>query len=243
MIEKLITQSNDLKLGAFAGNIEAALAFAKEKNWSHETFLLHLMELESERRRESRVNLRFTQSKLFEKATIDTFDFSFHISRAKQKNTILSLLHPEFINQQKDVILIGHPGVGKTFLAKCIGYAATQEGIKVFFTTAMDMINQLIAAEADHSLVKKLSFYQSPTLLIVDELGYLSLGTHGSNLFFQVISARHQNRSTVITTNLMFSEWGKIFDSTTVATAIADRLVHRSEILVLEGTSYRQKKN
>ncbi len=105
----------------------------------------------------------------------------------------------------------------------------------------MDMINQLIAAEADHSLVKKLSFYQSPSLLIIDEIGYLPLGPHGSNLFFQVISSRHQEKSTMITTNLPFSDWGKIFDSTTAATAIADRLVYESEIMVLEGISYRKR--
>jgi DNA replication protein DnaC len=107
----------------------------------------------------------------------------------------------------------------------------------------MDMINQMIASDADHSLVKKLKHYQSPDLLIIDEIGYLPLGTQGSNLFFQVISSRHQDRSTVITTNLPFSKWGKIFDSTTAATAIADRLVNHSEILVLEGKSYRQREN
>ncbi len=241
MIKTLIERCGELKLQAFTSNLEEALAYAKDKNWSPEQVLLHLMNLELERRRQSRVNLRFKQSKLNEKATIDQFNFAYHKSRKNQKNTILNLIHPEFISQKKDVILIGHPGVGKTFLAKCIGYAATQEGVKVLFTTAMDMINQLIAAEADHSLVKKLICYQSPALLIVDELGYLPLGSHGSNLFFQVISSRHQNSSTVITTNLPFSEWGKIFDSTTVATAIADRLVYRSEILILEGPSYRKR--
>ena len=147
----------------------------------------------------------------------------------------------EFIRQKKDIILIGNPGVGKSFLAKCIAYAATQASVKVLFTTAMDMINQLIAAEADHSLLKKLQYYKSPVLLVVDEIGYLPLGTQGSNLFFQVISARHENCSTIITTNLSFAEWGKIFDSTTVATAIADRLVYNSEILIMEGKSYRKR--
>ena len=103
------------------------------------------------------------------------------------------------------------------------------------------MINHLIAAEADRSLLKKLHYYQSPALLAVDEMGYLSLGSQGSHLFFQVISARHQAKSTLITTNLPFADWGKVFDSTTVATAIADRLVHNSEALILGGTSYRRK--
>jgi len=239
--EELIEKCNELKLKGFASHMEEALTYAQEKNWSYKRLLLHLMGLELERRKRSRIELRYRQSKLNEQITIDQFDFNYHKSRNNQKNTILNLTNPEFISQKKDVILIGHPGVGKTYLAKCIGYMATQAGIKVLFTTAMDMINQLIAAEADHSLVKKLNAYQSPALLIIDEIGYLPLGPHGSNLFFQVISSRHSVKSTLITTNLPFSEWGKIFDSTTAATAIADRLVHHSEILVLEGTSYRKK--
>jgi len=241
MTEEIIGKCNELKLRGFATHVEDTLNYAQDKNWSYKKVLLHLMNLELERRKQSRIDLRFRQSRLNEQITIDQFEFEYHKSRKDHKNTILNLTHPEFINQKKDVILIGHPGVGKTYLAKCIGYTATQAGIKVLFTTAMDMINQLIAAEADHSLVKKLAYYQSPELLIIDEIGYLPLGSHGSNLFFQVISSRHQVKSTLITTNLPFSDWGKIFDSTTAATAIADRLVHHSEILVLEGTSYRKK--
>jgi len=111
----------------------------------------------------------------------------------------------------------------------------------VLFPTAIDMINQLIAAEADHSLLQQLHHYYAPDLLVCDELGYLSLGQQGSHLFFQVISQRHQLKSTVMTTNWPFAEWGKVFDSTTVATAIADRLVHNSEVLILGGSSDRRK--
>jgi len=153
-----------------------------------------------------------------------------------------NILNLEFVSEHKDVILIGNPGTGKTFLAKCIAYAACNASIKVLFTTAIDMINHLIAAEADHSLLKKFHYYQSPALLAIDEIGYLPLGTQGSNLFFQVISARHEKSSTIIPANLPFAEWGKIFDSTTVATAIADRLVYNSGVLILEGTSYRKRK-
>jgi DNA replication protein DnaC len=162
-------------------------------------------------------------------------------SRKNQKSRILNLLDLGFIEQRKDIILIGNPGVGKSFLAKCLAYAATQAGLKVLFTTAMDMINHLIAADADLSLLKKLHHYQSQELLVIDEIGYLSLGTQGSNLFFQVISARHERRSTILTTNRPFAQWGEIFDNTTVATAIADRLVYNSEILILEGSSYRKR--
>ena len=241
MIESIILKFKLLRLKTCANNILQVTELAKQKNWPALQIIEHLLDLELEAREKNRIALRFKQSKLFDKPTIDQFDFNFHLSRKKQKNRIINLMDLEFIQQKKDIILIGNPGVGKSFLAKCIAYAATQASVKVLFTTAMDMINHLIAAEADHSLLKKLHYYQSPELLAVDEIGYLPLGTQGSNLFFQVISARHEKSSTIITTNLPFAEWGKIFDSTTVATAIADRLVYNSEVLIMEGTSYRKR--
>lgn len=242
MIESIIEKFRQLKLKTCADNLNQVIEPAAEKNWSVLQIIDHLLDLELETREKNRIALRFKQSKLLEKPTIDQFDFGFHGSRRKQKNQILNLMSLEFIKQRKDIILIGNPGVGKSFLAKCIAYAATQASVKVLFTTAMDMINHLIAAEADRSLLKKLHYYQSPALLVIDEIGYLPLGTQGSNLFFQVISSRHEKNSSIITTNLPFAEWGNIFDSTTVATAIADRLVYNSEVLILEGSSYRKKK-
>ena len=241
MIESIIEKFKLLRLKTCANNILEVTELAKQKNWSALQIIEHLLDLELEAREKNRIVLRFKLSKLFEKPTIDQFDFNFHASRKKQKNRILNLMDLEFIQQKKDVILIGNPGVGKSFLAKCIAYAATQASVKVLFTTAMDMINHLIAAQADNSLLRKLHFYQSPALLAIDEIGYLPLGAQGSNLFFQVISSRHEKNSTIVTTNLPFAEWGKIFDSTTVATAIADRLVYNSEVLILEGASYRKR--
>jgi DNA replication protein DnaC len=211
MIESIIEKLKLLKLKTCADNIIPVIEGAKEKNWSALQIIEHLLDLELEIREKNRIALRFKQSRLLEKPTIDQFDFDFHISRKKQKNRILNLMDLEFIKQKKDVILIGNPGVGKSFLAKCIAYLATQSSVKVLFTTAMDMINHLIAAEADHSLLKKLHYYQ------------------------------YERCSSVITTNLPFAQWGNIFDSTTVATAIADRLVYNSEILIMEGSSYRKR--
>ena len=240
-IESVIEKCKALKLKAIAEHLEQTTVLAEHRNWTPLQMIDHLFELELQLRQKNRIERCFKQSKLYEKTTIDQFDFTFHGSRKNQKSRIVNLMDLEFIKHRKDIILIGNPGVGKSFLAKCMAYAATQAGVKVLFTTAMDMINHLIAAEADHSLLKKLQYYQSQELLVIDEIGYLSLGTQGSNLFFQVISARHERKSTVITTNRPFAQWGEIFDNTTVATAIADRLVYNSEILIMEGSSYRKR--
>ena len=240
-IESVIEKCKALRLKAIVDHLEQTIVLAEHRNWTPLQTIDHLFELELELRKKNKIERCFKQSKLYEKTTIDQFDFTFHGSRKNQKSRIVNLMDLEFIKHRKDIILIGNPGVGKSFLAKCMAYAATQAGVKVLFTTAMDMINHLIAAEADHSLLKKLQHYQSQELLVIDEIGYLSLGSQGSNLFFQVISSRHERKSTIITTNRPFAQWGEIFDSTTVATAIADRLVYNSEVLILEGPSYRKR--
>jgi len=240
-MDSLRDKLSKLRLKVVSQHLEQVLKEAKDKNLSILAVLQRLADLELEHRWQAAIKLRFTQSRLPESLTIDQFDFNHHKSRKEQKERILSLLDLEFVRDKMDVILIGNPGTGKTFIAQALGFAACNANLRVLFTSAMDMINHLAAAEADHSLLRKLQHYRSPDLLIVDELGYLALGQQGSNLFFQIISARHQKKSTIVTTNLPFADWGKVFDSTTVATAIADRLVYRSEVLILEGKSYRRR--
>ena len=203
VVEKFKT----LRLKNCAQNIENIIEQANQKNLSPLQAIERLIDIEIEERNKARMALRFKQSRLDTKLTIDQFDFNYHKSRQAQKSIILSLMDLEFIEKKKDVIMIGNPGTGKSYLAKCIAFAATQAGIKTLFTTAMDMVNHLIAAEADHNLLKKLKYYQTPDILVVDEIGYLPLGQQGSNLIFQVISARHEKKSTMITTNLPFAQW------------------------------------
>ena len=168
-IERLKEKLAKLRLKAMLQNLDSVVKQTAEKNLDPWTALSMLADLEIEQRWQNSVALRWRQSKLNEKVSIDQFDFDHHKSRKEQKGKILNLMNLEFIQKQMDVILIGTPGTGKTFLAKAIAFTACNNNIKVLFTTAIDMINHLIAAEADRSLLKKLHYYQSADLLVCDE--------------------------------------------------------------------------
>jgi DNA replication protein DnaC len=212
-IQDLKDKLTQLRLKGISDQLEAIVEQAARNNLDFLATLSRLADIEIEQRFQNAIALRWKQSKLTEKLTIDQFDFDHHKSRQEQKTRILNLLNLDFVRAHMDVILIGNPGAGKTFLAKCLAYAACNANIKVLFTTAIDMINHLIAAEADRSLLKRLQHYQTPDLLVVDEMGYLSLGQQGSHLFFQVISGRHQLKSTLITTNLLCGAPHKRFNA------------------------------
>jgi DNA replication protein DnaC len=221
--------------------LEKALAEAATKNLSVAQTLEALADVELEARHQRAIERRFKLSRLQVQPSIDSFNFHHHKSRTQIKNRLLRLLDLEFLENGTNLVIIGNPGTGKTYLAKIVGWQACRSNRRVLFTTAMDMLNQLSASQVDHSLLRKLRFYTSPTLLICDELGYLALDQETSHLFYQVISTRHsQQRSTIITTNTAFSEWGNILHNTTIATAIADRLVENSEIFLLGGESLRK---
>ncbi len=138
-------------------------------------------------------------------------------------------------------LFVGGSGLGKTHLARALGYAQCQRGHRVLFTSLAALVNRLSAAEAVKSLHRALKTYQSPSVLLVDEVGYTSLRQPESHLLFQVLSSRHDRKKpTVITTNRVFGEWNQIFADDAVAHAILDRLAERAEVFHLEGTTYRE---
>jgi len=223
-------------------HLDQTITESATANLSLAATLERLVDLELDARRRRSIERHVKMSRLQSPQSIDAFNFAHHRTRQQAKTRILKLLDLDFLAKGANLVFVGNPGVGKTMLAKIIGWRACQTNHRVLFTTAMDMLNHLLASQVDHSLVRKLRIYTDPALLICDELGYLSLDQQNSNLLYQVISTRHaQKRSSVITTNTAFSEWGNILYNTTIATAIADRLVENSEVFLLGGDSFRKQ--
>jgi len=175
-----------LRLNKISIELEHVLKETTQKNVSSLAFLEKLLNLEMEHRRDRSIANRIRQAKLPHLVTIDQFDFNHHNTRSQNKQLILKFLDLAFLENKTDIVFMGNPGVGKSFLAECIGLEACRHNVRVLFAKAMDVVNYLMAADADHSLYKKLDYYRKPQLLILDELGYLSLNQQGSDLLFQV---------------------------------------------------------
>ena len=217
----------------------AVLSQAGKDNLSHEEFLKRLLSSEVAAKFERQVGLRLQTARFPYVKTIDTFDWAHPTVIPKAK--IIEIFELRFLEKHEGLVFIASHGLGKTHLAISLGRCAAQAGVKVLFTTAVDMVNHLSASTADHSLLKTLKLYTSPTLLIIDELGRLSLDQKQGEHLFNVIDARYERSSTVITTNRAFKDWGKIFYDMVCAKGIIDRLVHHSDVIKLEGVSYRLK--
>jgi DNA replication protein DnaC len=172
--------------------------------------------------------------------TVETFDFRHSPTTEKIEKAYLTLHSSLAKDNLPSAVFTGNAGTGKTHLARSLGYAACQKGISVLFLTAAEMVNHLGHAQKTYSLEQELNKYRRPQVLIIDELGYVSLDTQASNLFFQVISTRHDAElGTIATTNLPFGKFNQIFANDAIAHAIVDRLVNDAEVFYMEGDSYR----
>lgn len=154
---------------------------------------------------------------------------------------ISELLQLEFIGEASNIVLMGPNGVGKSTIAKNIAYKAVMQGHTALFVSASSMLGDLAAQDGDTALHRRLRHYSRPQLLVIDELGYLSYGTRHADLLFEIISRRYENKSTIVTTNKPFSEWGEVFPNAACVVSLVDRLIHHSEIIAIEGESYRMK--
>jgi DNA replication protein DnaC len=206
----------------------------------HIDYLAKLTEGELHLRRD-RATLRRVKNARF--PVIKTLDqFSWNWPKKINRMEVQNLFRLQFIDDHANVIFLGAVGLGKTHLATAIGYAACLAGKSVLFSTAVDAINTLAAAQTANRLKTELKKYLSPSLLILDELGYLPIDKLGADLLFQIISQRYERGSIIITSNRSFKQWPEIFNNdSTLTSALLDRLLHHAESLVIEGKSYRMK--
>ena len=236
----LRSQIKQLQLAFILEHYQQLTAQAARENWPHMQFLSQLIEGESQRRADNALRRRIKNAKFPALKSLDTFDWNWPktINRAQ----IQEIFRLAWIPQHGNVILLGGVGLGKTHLAIAMGYAACQAGISVLFTTAVEMLNTLVAAQAAHRLKMELKHYLKPQLLILDEIGYLPIDQQGADLLFQVFSQRYERGATVITTNKAFKQWATIFNNDSMLTsALLDRLLHHAETVVVGGKSFRMK--
>jgi len=178
----------------------------------------------------------FPTQKRFEELVIDALP-------EDGKNNLPDLRRVEFIQQKKNVVFIGNSGTGKTHLAIATGICACENDVKVMFKTAAGLVNELMDAKRTGRLAIVIKQIKKIELLILDELGYITFDIEGSELLFQILAARYEILSTIITTNLPFSEWIKVFHDKTLTAALLDRITHRAIVVNMNGESYRRRKN
>lgn len=171
--------------------------------------------------------------------TLDEFDYAFQPELEPRKVRDLATL--EFVERHANVALLGPPGVGKTHLAVALAVAACQAGFSVYFTTLDDLVRKLRVAEATGRFPRQLAAYLRPSVLVVDEVGYLPLSHAEANMVFQLVSRRYERGSMIITSNKSFAEWGQVLGDDVLATAILDRLLHHCDVIAVNGPSYRLK--
>jgi DNA replication protein DnaC len=188
-----------------------------------------------------RVRAALKMGRLLTIKTLTGFDFSFQPSL--DRNRILTLAQLEFIDRHEVVHFIGQPGCGKTHLALALGVEAVKAGRSVYFSTLTDVVTSLAKAEREGTLRERLRFLCRPQLLIIDEIGYLPVIAGGGNLVFQLVNARYERGAMILTSNRGFAEWGDIFGSPVVATALLDRLLHHAIVVQIEGASYRLRQH
>jgi DNA replication protein DnaC len=188
-----------------------------------------------------RVRAALKMGRLLNIKTLTGFDFSFQPSL--DRNRILTLAQLEFIDRHEVVHFIGQPGCGKTHLALALGVEAVKAGRSVYFSTLADVVTSLARAEREGTLRERLRFLCRPQLLIIDEIGYLPVIAGGGNLVFQLVNARYERGAMILTSNRGFAEWGDIFGSPVVATALLDRLLHHAIVVQIEGASYRLRQH
>jgi DNA replication protein DnaC len=237
---RLAEQLTTLKLVSVQEHYAGLATEAAQKQWPHVDYLARLIDGEAQRRQELSIQRRIAAARFPCVKTLDQFDWNW--PKKINRPQIQNLFRLAFLPDKTNVILMGGVGLGKSHLMCSLGYAACQAGHSVLFTTAVDIINTLTAAQAAYRLKAELKRLVTPAILCIDELGYLPIDKTGADLLFQVISQRYERGSIVLTTNQPYKHWPRIFNNdSTLTSAVLDRLLHHAETTIIEGKSYRMK--
>jgi len=237
---KIMKSLETLKLRTIRDILDKELANATKNKLTKLELLERLLSFEADNMTERRIERKIKESKLPDRKLLANFDFDFQPSI--DKNQIMELATLNFIDKKQGLILAGNSGTGKSFIAKALLLCACQRLYRCRYTTASDMLKDLMSGFSDNSLEEKLKKYINPEALVIDEIGFDRIeqeSSRNASLFFKVIEARYCKASTIITSNIDFKELGDYLGDPVITTAIVDRMIHHSIIINIEGPSYR----
>jgi DNA replication protein DnaC len=233
-------QLAQIGLHATAGTLDDFIARGAKGRWSVRAALEELVRAEMHERTGRSMQRRLTCSRLGRFKPMADYDWNW--PKKIDRGVIERALTLEFIEEGRNLILLGSNGLGKTMISKNIGFAAVQHGRSVLFRTAADLIEDLQVDSAELRR-RKLAHYARPQLLCIDEVGYLSYDSHAADLLYEVINRRYEQKSLIVTTNRAFKEWNQVFPNATCIATLLDRLTHHADVTVIEGQSYRVRES
>ncbi len=231
----------DLKLSAMVREIEATLRQASESGVGYDELLVDLTRLEIESRAANRLKRRIKEARFPLLKPLETFDLQ--AVPELDIRVFRELITCEYITEHRNVIFLGRSGTGKTHMATALGLEACKNNYRTRFVTCYGLVNELIEAREERNLQRLLKRYRRYELLILDELGYIPFSKEGAELLFQVLAERHERGSVMITTNLGFADWTKVFGDQAMTAALLDRMTHNARIVNCSWQSYRLKQS
>lgn len=237
--ERLAGYMQRLRLSHLPTCYESLAEEAAKKDLPYLDFLEQVLEAENQAKHDRNVRLKTQWAHFPFLKRLDQFDFSFQPTIDERK--VRELAGLRFLEHKENVLFLGPPGVGKTHLAIALGTEAIVAGYSVYFATMQDLMAQLTRARAENKLKERMALLVKPKLLILDEIGYLSLDQFGATCLFELVSDRYERGSMILTSNKSYGDWGTIFADNVIASAILDRLLHHSTTVNIKGESYRLK--